>query len=240
MSDDTGLEDDIEGSEVTTSGSPNDSNAPLMNDLDLSEVEGHDSQLGSSMEQLEPDEEQKELLEAAENGQEVPDIHVTTEGAYSNIEIAEVAEENSEKPMSQSSSADSLSEAPKLSPEQDTQPLKKGASDDKLDTVESPVAMETDTLLADAPVANGTLQFREGDIGNLTDDDEAPLVYCSRLLCSKFLLTGHKQGLITDRAVRVSVKSLALGCMSCIVAILPETFLRKLHKSSPVPGNVAS
>ena len=155
---------------------------------------------------------------------------MTTEGAYSNIEIADVAEDNSEKPMSQSSSADTLSEI-KMSPEEEA-PMKRNASEEKLD-VESP--MDIDTSEASAS-GNGVPQLREGDIGALTDTDEVPLVYCGRLLCSKFLLTGHQQGLIGDRAVRVSVKSLALGCMSCIVGILPEMFLRKLHKSSLIAG----
>ena len=42
--------------------------------------------------------------------------------------------------------------------------------------------------------------LREGELGSLEDDD-VPLVYCVRLLCSQFLLTGYPQGLAPDRKV---------------------------------------
>lgn len=44
------------------------------------------------------------------------------------------------------------------------------------------------------------------------------------------------QGLIPDREVRVSVKSLALGCLAGVVAFRPEVFLCKVHKSAPTQG----
>ena len=42
--------------------------------------------------------------------------------------------------------------------------------------------------------------LREGDVGQITDT-EVPLVHAVRLLCSRFLLTGHPMGLIPDRQV---------------------------------------
>ena len=42
--------------------------------------------------------------------------------------------------------------------------------------------------------------LREGDVGQITDP-EVPLVHAVRLLCSRFLLTGHPMGLIPDRQV---------------------------------------
>ena len=41
---------------------------------------------------------------------------------------------------------------------------------------------------------------REGDVGSLLDD-EIPLVYCVRMVCQRFLLTGYPQGLTPDRKV---------------------------------------
>ncbi len=42
--------------------------------------------------------------------------------------------------------------------------------------------------------------LRQGLLGEITDD-EVPLVYCVRLLCNRFLLTGFPMGLIPDRQV---------------------------------------
>ena len=42
--------------------------------------------------------------------------------------------------------------------------------------------------------------LRKGDVGQITDT-EVPLVHAVRLLCSRFLLTGHPMGLIPDRQV---------------------------------------
>lgn len=70
----------------------------------------------------------------------------------------------------------------------------------------------------------------KGDIGQPNDDDSAPLVHCVRLLSASFLLTGEKKALVPDRAVRVSVKALALSCIGAAVALHPESFFSKLYK----------
>nr|XP_023405447.1 huntingtin isoform X4 [Loxodonta africana] len=76
----------------------------------------------------------------------------------------------------------------------------------------------------------------KGDIGQSTDDDAAPLVHCVRLLSASFLLTGEKNALVPDRDVRVSVKALAVSCVSAAVALHPESFFSKLYK---VPLDIA-
>ena len=68
-----------------------------------------------------------------------------------------------------------------------------------------------------------------GDIGTILDSDTAPLVYCVRLISSKLLLTGYPQGLIADKLVRVSVKTLALSCVGLAVALKPQIFLMPLY-----------
>ncbi|XP_023593769.1 huntingtin, partial [Trichechus manatus latirostris] len=70
----------------------------------------------------------------------------------------------------------------------------------------------------------------KGDVGQSTDDDAAPLVHCVRLLSASFLLTGEKNALVPDRDVRVSVKALAVSCVSAAVALHPESFFSKLYK----------
>jgi len=61
------------------------------------------------------------------------------------------------------------------------------------------------------------------DIGSLTDGS-VPLVFCARHIATSFLLTGYPGFWIPDRAVRVSVKALALSCIAAIVRLLPNTF----------------
>ncbi|CAH0721013.1 unnamed protein product, partial [Brenthis ino] len=69
------------------------------------------------------------------------------------------------------------------------------------------------------------------NIGSLTDED-VRLKYCGRLLISKFLLTGNKGGVISDRSVRVSVKSSALSCLSVILQIYPQLITFYLDKDA--------
>ena len=54
--------------------------------------------------------------------------------------------------------------------------------------------------------SSGVVQtsLRQGELGQITDD-EVPLVYCVRLLCNRFLLTGFPMGLIPDRQVRTNL-----------------------------------
>jgi len=152
-------------------------------------------------------------------------------GSYSNIEIGAVLEDTA---MSQSSSVDTLSEAVP----QCTAALKASGSEDRLSvTNDDAPSVDVDITEAIQPDAPASKCIRPGDIGSI-DDFDVPLVHCVRLLCSSFLLTGHKQGLLPDRLVRVSVKTLALGCVGAAVSLHPAVFLVRLHKSSPVDGRV--
>uniref|UniRef100_A0A8B9JAA1 Huntingtin n=1 Tax=Astyanax mexicanus TaxID=7994 RepID=A0A8B9JAA1_ASTMX len=69
----------------------------------------------------------------------------------------------------------------------------------------------------------------KGEIGHYTDPAEAPLIHCVRLLSASFLLTGHRNGLVPDKEVRVSVKALAVSCVGAAAAHLPEAFFNKLY-----------
>jgi huntingtin len=46
-----------------------------------------------------------------------------------------------------------------------------------------------------------------------------------RLLCTQYLLNGIQGNLIPDRIVRVSVKSLALGCIAAVVRLHPKSLI---------------
>lgn len=67
------------------------------------------------------------------------------------------------------------------------------------------------------------------DIGSLTDE-EVPLKYCCRLLASSFLLTGVRGEVISDQAVRVSVKSLALTSLGLVFRIQPTYLFTEVTK----------
>ncbi|XP_035993085.1 huntingtin isoform X2 [Fundulus heteroclitus] len=69
----------------------------------------------------------------------------------------------------------------------------------------------------------------KGPIGHYTDQGAEPLVHCVRLLAASFLLTGHKNGLIPDKEVRVSVKALAVSCVGAAAALHPEAFFNPLY-----------
>lgn len=71
-----------------------------------------------------------------------------------------------------------------------------------------------------------------GLVGSLTDTNISPLLFSTRLLCHSFLLTGYEDGetepLYPDRDIRVSIKSLALSCLSHIVLYFPQSFSKPM------------
>ncbi|XP_070971741.1 huntingtin [Oncorhynchus clarkii lewisi] len=69
----------------------------------------------------------------------------------------------------------------------------------------------------------------KGPIGHYTDQGAEPLVHCVRLLSASFLLTGQKNGLVSDKEVRVSVKVLAVSCIGAAAALHPEVFFNSLY-----------
>lgn len=73
--------------------------------------------------------------------------------------------------------------------------------------------------------------YEDIDIGSFTDPD-IPLKYCTRFICKSFLLTGHPSYLVPDKIVRISVKSLALACLSNIIPYYPEAMLMYLENVS--------
>ncbi|KAJ8959892.1 hypothetical protein NQ318_011628 [Aromia moschata] len=72
--------------------------------------------------------------------------------------------------------------------------------------------------------------IEEIDIGDFLDKD-VPLIYCTRVIAKLFLLSGSPKTCIPDKRVRVSVKSLALSCLSSIFLIYPSGVLLYLDKS---------
>ena len=218
----------------TGSGSTGEDSTNILNELDSREVDVTDGLVNPPDDQSEADNSTflEETVDGVDNQMS---ISMTTDGEYTNMEIGDVKDDCTVSP---SSSADTLSEA-KHSP-QCKRSLRKGVSEDCLSGAgldDGLPEVDISAAIQPAQCVPGTatqIILREGDIGHITDND-IPLVHLVRLLASKFLLTGYQQGLIPDRHVRLSVKSLALGCIGSALQLYPKAFLKTLHKSSQLP-----
>lgn len=72
------------------------------------------------------------------------------------------------------------------------------------------------------------VDFVLGNPGSYLDAD-VPLKYCARLLASTFLLTGTHKVLMPDANVRVSMKVLAVGCLTRVLLLYPPALFLDLH-----------
>lgn len=86
-------------------------------------------------------------------------------------------------------------------------------------------------ILNDKITEENNVLYQDVDIGSFTDAAVA-LEYCCRFIAKSFLLTGHPNHLIPDKSVRISVKSLALSCISSILNHYPRVFLMYLDRNS--------
>lgn len=141
-------------------------------------------------------------------------------GEYSSIDIGDIRDVISPSPSVASSIADSVKTDVSTKDVLDVsgESLRKGVSDPRLMDSDD-VGGLTDTDYSES-VEVGDIDVnsvRDGYIGDLYED--VPLLYCTRLLCSRFLLTGHQQGLISDRQVSFvhfyATLKLSSDLMSC-------------------------
>ncbi|XP_041985171.1 huntingtin-like [Aricia agestis] len=95
------------------------------------------------------------------------------------------------------------------------------------DVAEKLQGYESD-VVDDVVVKDGGVKI---NIGSSADED-VRLKYCIRLLASKFLLTGNKGGVISNRCVKVSVKSSALTCIAAIMQLYPQAATLYLDKDA--------
>ncbi len=80
-----------------------------------------------------------------------------------------------------------------------------------------------------SPTYAETVSFPVG-IGNI-EDPESALIYCSRLVAARFLLSGQNGDIIPDKDVRVSHKCLALSSLVTILSLRPDLLSLSLFKS---------
>ncbi|ESO95031.1 hypothetical protein LOTGIDRAFT_160793 [Lottia gigantea] len=212
--DDQGLEEDADVSMATDQ--PIKSNTATLDD-DIEQVE--ELQLDSSSQEV--------IKDSEENAKKLdPSVHFTTDDDYSNLDIGDLNDDKSEKTtLTRSGSQDTLLSVKSLSP-------RHSASVRTLELAQdlngNPEYVETSEPPSPMPISDSNKIFQQlADFGNITDN-EMPLVYCVRLLCRRFLLSGNKLELILDKFVRVSSKSLALACISSAIFMCPKIFLLKL------------
>lgn len=62
-------------------------------------------------------------------------------------------------------------------------------------------------------------------------DKSVPLLYCARLITKLFLLSGVPKQYLSDKIVRVSVKSSAISCLSHLLHLFPYGFYLFLDKN---------
>ncbi|XP_045529981.1 huntingtin [Pieris brassicae] len=68
------------------------------------------------------------------------------------------------------------------------------------------------------------------NIGRSSEDPS--VLYCARLITSRFLLAGSRGEFVSDRSVRVSVKSSALSCLSALLRLAPHLLTHYLDKDA--------
>lgn len=148
------------------------------------------------------------------------------ESEYSNVEIGDIQEDKSEQSNLSNvpaGSQETLLSIKSLSPTHQAEGRLEIIGQDMNGNPEI-VESEMFSPLPEGPETSET-NLLDG-LGDLLEG--LPLLYCVRVICRRFLLTGKKQELMPDRRVRVSVKSLALGNLACAVKICPSVFLEKL------------
>ncbi|KAK7109044.1 hypothetical protein V1264_013160 [Littorina saxatilis] len=239
MSDDTGLDEDLDSSEVGSrpdTVSSSDTSA-FASDFDAASDVG-DTQSAQTVpaSQAAAEVEDTDLLDTA--------VMLTSDNDYSNVEIGDLNEERSEmSTLSHSSSAETLLSIKSISPKRQPPSNSDGSQghiqhdmngNPEYDQIEREETSETSEV-QEAPTATNSQAQKENenvlDIGSLLDEKEMPLLYMLRVICRTFLLKGEEGQLVHDRHVRVSLKSVALACVASIFSLCPRLSLGKLVPS---------
>jgi len=91
---------------------------------------------------------------------------------------------------------------------------------------------ESDVAPTPEPEPTSPRAVRTCNVGTFLDP-EVPLVHCTRLLAHHFLLKGTPGATWQDSEVRVSVKALAVGCLSAVFSVYPQAINLTVDKSDP-------
>ncbi|GFR89453.1 huntingtin [Elysia marginata] len=231
MSDDTGLIEEVEAGEKTAARS-------------VGSAGSDTSAYVSSFDSASSGRSEDTVVEEAA-GSEGPwkdDTIVMTDGTeYSGLEIGDLNDDKSEMSatsgLSHSDSIDTLPSLHSASPRQQSLPQQMPGHDMNGNPQIVPEPEDwsqpppSPTLNINEPVDQIPIEQ------DSLKEDEIPLLFHLRLLSKRFLLTGVTDGLVPDKQVRVSLKSLALGCVGCTLALCPRLFLFKLCPQASGEGN---
>ena len=226
-SEDTGLDDDSEMSEIKPdTGSLSDTSS-LDSTLDTP------TPVGPSAEGDTGDDQMTEKSPDSDND---TGVMFVAEPEYSGVVIGDLQEDRSEKSSLSnacSGSQETLLSIKSLSPGHKVEPQLSIGQD----------LNGNPEVIIDSDIPDPVSLFPEicyedvlSNIGSVTEG--LPLLYCVRLICRRFLLSRQKGDLVADRQVRVSVKTLALGCVGCALSLLPHIFLEKLF-TNEIKGKCA-
>ncbi|WAR21216.1 HD-like protein [Mya arenaria] len=162
---------------------------------------------------------------------------MTCDSEYSSVEIGDInddASERSDLSKARAGSQETLLSIKSLSPTHGAEGASEIVGQDMNGNpeIEAPES-ESST--------SSTVEINNKDIlENIGSPTEGlPILYCVRMVCGRFLMTGRKGELMPDRNVRVSLKNLAMGCVASAVKIYPTLFLEKLTiggDKEPNPG----
>ncbi|KAK3095770.1 hypothetical protein FSP39_018831 [Pinctada imbricata] len=228
LSEDTGLEEDIDASEPLVNQSEatiEDESVEISSDYQSVTSEKSEETQGET----EPKEEAEVYIDTQSGDAH---IHVTTSDTeYSGIEIGDLMEERSERSnLSQveSGSQDTLLSTQSLSPSR--QPNRNVNEDLNGNLQEDLEAMPTEEVQGTFTSQGTDIQDEIKSIGSLYDPDCIPIDCLVRVLCRRFLLNGKPGELINNRSVRISMRTLALGCLSSAVMMKPQILFLPLQK----------
>lgn len=170
---------------------------------------------------------------------------VTGDTEYSSVEIGDLNEERSElSALSHSSSIETLLSIKSISPKRQAHSLTSSHGSVQHDMNGNPEYEQTEEDEAETPESHSPLppqilisaskdsSQNMFDAAAMLDNNDLPLLYILRLICKSFLLLGKPGSLIHDRQVRVSLKSLALGCIASIFSLCPKLVLCKISQVS--------
>ncbi|XP_013398873.1 huntingtin [Lingula anatina] len=221
---DTNLDEESEGSESSTALSGH-SSEPIMADLAEDELTSRDVTAEGEAQGT-----GEEAIVDVQLDEDEEEVDGTVDEAYSNLDIGNIAEDPA---SSQSSSMDTLLE---IRPSPSHKPnLERSSTEDRLN---ANVDIDEDEPQQVTTQQQNSCPVKTGNIGDFISLDEAPITYCARLLCSKFLLTGYPEMIFPDRVVRVSIKAQALACLSNVLAAYPRILFLKLHVNDESSQNL--
>ncbi|XP_053407184.1 huntingtin-like isoform X2 [Mercenaria mercenaria] len=224
-SEDTGLDEESESCDIKSqSGVSDTASSAYSSEMDQSETKLQEISSADS-------ETVKENLENAELESDLGVvINCDEPEEYSNVEIGDLQEDKSEQSglsNINTGSQETLLSIKSLSP---THKIEGRLEIIGQDMNGNPEIVEPEFCELVSPMPT------ESDVNILdkigSETEGVPLVYCMRVICGRFLLSGKPGELMPDRRVRVSVKSLALGNVAYAVRLAPSLFLQKLQKTS--------